>query len=61
MDGAMLEAGSQPRADVLDPAVARERAYRAARRVATEAVDAAECAELLAMLGLTAQDGKAHG
>ena len=30
---------------------------RAARRVATESVDAAECAEILAMLGLTAEMG----
>lgn len=30
---------------------------RAARRIATEAVDADECAELLGMLGLTAEDG----
>ncbi len=30
---------------------------RAARRIATEAADAEECAELLAMLGLTAADG----
>lgn len=37
------------------PAVAR----RAARHVAHQSTSAAECAEFLDMLGLTAQDGKA--
>ncbi|MCI2423654.1 hypothetical protein MOQ72_40240 [Saccharopolyspora sp. K220] len=34
---------------------------RAARTVADHAVDAQECKELLAMLGLTAADGKRRG
>lgn len=35
-----------------------ERRRRAARRVATEATSATDAAELLAMLGLSAQDGQ---
>lgn len=58
MDGAMLDADSAVRADMLDPAIARSRAYRAARRLATSATDVADCGMLLAMLGLTAQDGQ---
>lgn len=57
MDGAMLQADSAVRADALDPAVAKSRAHRAALRVATSAHDAVDCAMLLDMLGLTAQDG----
>lgn len=60
MDGAMLDADSAVRADTLDKKIAAARAHRAARRVATAAHDAADCAELLAMLGLTPQDGKAQ-
>ena len=39
------------------PITAQDR-RRATRRVATEAANATEAAELLAMLGLTAQDGQ---
>jgi len=61
MDGAMLNADGAPRAEVMDPKVAREQARRAARRIATSAVNAADCAELLAMLGLTPHDGLMKG
>lgn len=57
MDGAMLDADSAVRADPLDAAVASSRAHRAALRIATSAIDAADCEKLLDMLGLTAQDG----
>lgn len=57
MDGAMLDADNAVRADQLDASIAAERARKAALRVATAARDADDCAELLAMLGLTPQDG----
>lgn len=46
-----------PRTGTDEPAIPVELRHRAARRIASEAVDAAECAELLDMLGLTAEDG----
>jgi hypothetical protein len=58
MDGAMLDADSAIRPDQLDDAVAKDRARRAARRVATAALDADDCALLLDALGLTAEEGK---
>jgi hypothetical protein len=57
MDGAMLEADSAIRPDPLDAGVDAERRRRAARRVATAALDVDDCAELLDALGLTPQDG----
>jgi len=39
------------------PRTTADQRHRAARRIATEAASATEAAELLAMLGLTAQDG----
>lgn len=57
MDGAMLDADSAIRADQLDKAIAAERARKATRRVATAALDAEDCEQLLSMLGLTPQDG----
>lgn len=39
------------------PRTSEEERRRAARRVATEATSGTDAAELLAMLGLTAQDG----
>lgn len=57
MDGAMLDADSAVRPDTLDATEARSRAHRAALRLATSANDAVDCAMLLDMLGLTAQDG----
>ena len=57
MDGAMLDADSAIRPDPLDTAVAKDRARRATRRVATAALNADDCALLLDMLGLTAEDG----
>lgn len=40
------------------PRTSEDERRRAARRVATEATSATDAAELLAMLGLTAQDGQ---
>jgi hypothetical protein len=40
-----------------EPDLTAEQRRAAARRIATEADDADECRELLAMLGLTAADG----
>lgn len=57
MDGAMLNADSAIRPDPLEKAIAAERARKATRRVATAAIDAADCTLLLEMLGLTPQDG----
>jgi hypothetical protein len=57
MDGAMLDADSAVRPDTLDAVVDAERRRRAARRVATAALDVDDGRELLAMLGLTPQDG----
>lgn len=59
MDGAMLDADSAIRPDPLEQKIAAERARKATRRVATAAIDAADCAQLLDMLGLTPQDGLA--
>jgi hypothetical protein len=39
------------------PRTTADQRHRAARRIATEAVNATEAAELLDMLGLTAHDG----
>ncbi|WP_018686756.1 hypothetical protein [Actinokineospora enzanensis] len=44
----------------LDVAVSTEQRRRATRVVAATAADAEECAELLAMLGLTPQVGQIH-
>ncbi len=60
-DGALLDGTSAIRPDRLDDAIRIERNRKAARVVAgTFARDAEDCAELLAMLGLTAQEGKAR-
>lgn len=59
MDGALLDGTSAARPDRLDAQIIAERQRKAALAVAHRAVDAADCAELLAMLGLTAQDGLA--
>ncbi len=59
MDGAMLEGGSQVRAEPVDAGVDADLKRRAALRVASSALDAEDCALLLDALGLTAQDGLA--
>jgi hypothetical protein len=41
--------------------LSREQRYRGVRLVASVADDAADCSELLAALGLDAEDGKAPG
>jgi hypothetical protein len=57
-DGALLDGTSAIRPDRLEDAVRVERNRKAARTVAgTFARDAADCAVLLDMLGLTPQDG----
>lgn len=59
-DGALLDGTSAIRPDRLDDEVRTERNRKAARVVAgTFARDAADCAVLLDMLGLTAEEGKA--
>lgn len=61
-DGALLDGTSAIRPDRLDDEVRTERNRKAARVVAgTFARDAADCAVLLDMLGLTAKEGKQSG
>jgi hypothetical protein len=57
MDGALLDGTSSSRPDRLDARIGAERQRKAALAVAHRAVDVDDCAELLAMLGLTPQDG----
>jgi hypothetical protein len=57
MDGAMLDADSAVRADMLDKKIAAERARAAALTVAHNATGTEDCVLLLDMLGLTPQDG----
>jgi hypothetical protein len=57
-DGALLDGTGSIRPDRVDDAVRDERNRKAARVLAgTHARDAADCALLLDMLGLTPQDG----
>lgn len=60
MDGAMLDADSGIRPDPLEQKIAAERARKAALTVAHNAMDAADCTQLLDMLGLKPEDGKAN-
>jgi len=44
-----------------DPAYEAQQRYRSARFVASQAHDAADCAQLLAALGLSAAEGRTEG
>lgn len=57
---ARLMTSTNVRLQQMDDEYAATMEHRAARCIASQAHDADDCAELLAMFGLTASDGKAR-